>query len=1054
MRLYSAPAALLSVSLLLAACGQPTVPATTSAASTTVVTSSVSALSAQASAPGVTLRSQGMSTPTLALTLPAGVEFVTVELTGGKLEAPRVYTARVQGGSVRLSLSGLPKGDPKYTLTIRAYDKEGGAVLYRSQAEVNFASGKVSGSLVPQRLNETVTVVASPVLAKTNTLVAKLGDLTQTMNVEGGQATARFENIPTASGLTVTVTGTAADGQLTQTGSATFTLSEGGATVNVPLTEVASCPVSATPVTAIPAVQGSGAASPLVGQTVTVRGVVTADFQSGLRGFFVQDRAGDGDAATSDGVFVFTGSAPQTVQPGDLVQLSGTVKEFFGTTQIDTVTAFAACASGLKVEPVTVGAPFTDLERYEGMVITIPETLTVTDNFGLGRYGELGLSAGGRLFNPTNGNVQTTLEQNNARRIVLDDANTAQNPAQLPYLSAEGTRRTGDTVSGLTGVLHYANNAFKVEPTVAPTFVNANPRPAQPKDVGGSLKVAGANVLNYFTTFGPSDRGANSAYEFARQKAKVIASLKGLDADVVTLMEVQNNGDAALSDLVTSLNAAYGTDTYAAVQTGTIGTDAIKVAIIYKPARVTPIGGFVIDPDPIHSRPPLAQTFQDKGTGGVFTVVANHFKSKGSCPNTGDVDRGEGCWNELRVQQSQRLLTFVDTLKARSGDQDVLLMGDFNAYGAEAPIRTLTSGGFVSENLRIPAEERYSYQFGGQFGYLDHALASSSLDTQVTGVTEWHINADEPTLIDYNVEFKQNPECRTSTCTSPDLYQPTPYRASDHDPVLIGLNLNRDEVREVLSVSVSGPDTVQAGAPYTLSLTPSQAPETLTVNWGDGSTETLSAAATSATHTYANAGAFTVTVTATRQGQQAQATKALSVTAAPGTGGGSGKLVISQIYGGGGNAGATYTNDFIEIFNAGGAAVNLGSYSVQYASATGTSWAVTPLTSVNLAPGQYYLVQQAKGTGGTTPLPTPDASGNIAMAGGAGQVVLAETTARVGSKDDASVRDYVAYSGLGNTTAAVRAGSGCTDTDSAADFTATAPSPRNTSTALNVCTAP
>ena len=1044
------PALLLSCALLLAACGQSPAPVTEPA--------TAPAQAAPASVPGAqnSLQSLSVKPDALTVTVPEGASAVTFTLQGTKLPGGKVFPAVIQNGQASADLSGLPKGDPKYTVTVRAYDARGGTVLYTASTEINLSSGKVTAPLTFERVKADVTVTATPVLPQTTTLTAQLGEQTVTLTVKDGVASGTFAAVPTASSQTVTVTGQSSDGQTTQSGTATFAVLEGGTQAEVKLTELAHCPVSTSPVTRVPAVQGSSDASPLLNQVVTVRGIVTADFQSGLRGFFIQDAQGDGDAATSDAVFVYTGTAPQNVQVGQYVQLTGTVKEFYGSTQIDAVTALEGCTGTADVKAVELKAPFTDLEKYEGMRVTFPETLTVTDNYGYGRYGELGLSAGGRLFNPTNGNVTTTAEANAARKIVLDDANTAQNPTNLPYLNAQGTRRTGDTVTGLSGVLHYANNVFKVEPTVTPAFVDSNPRPAQPADVGGTLKVAGANVLNYFTTFTSNDRGADSAYEFQRQKTKVVNALRGLDADIVTLMEVQNNGDTALNDLMTSLNAAYGTDTYRAVQTGTVGTDAIKVAIIYKPARVNPVGKFQVDTNAIHSRPPLAQTFQDKQGGGVLTVVANHFKSKGSCPTSGDVDTGEGCWNELRTQQAQALLGFVDRLKTLSGDQDVLLMGDFNAYGAEKPIQTIVSGGFVSENLRIPAEERYSYQFGGQFGYLDHALASTSLDKQVTGVTEWHINADEPTLADYNVEYKQNLECRTNVCTSPDLWQNNPFRASDHDPVLVGLQLTRDEVRQDFTLSVSGAAEATAAQPYTLNLSTSALPETLSVNWGDGQTEALNSSATTAAHTYAAAGTYTVTVTATANGQTRTATQTVTVSAAPvvvtpptsAT-----KLVISEVYGGGGNSGATYTNDFIEIFNAGTTSVNLGGYSVQYASATGTNWAVTPLSSVTLAPGQFYLVQQAKGAGGTTPLPTPDASGTIAMAGASGQVALVEGTAKITGSTDAGVRDYVLYSGLSNSTSAARL-SPCTDTDAASDFKAGAPTPQNTGAALVACGQP
>ncbi|WP_135229261.1 ExeM/NucH family extracellular endonuclease [Deinococcus fonticola] len=950
-------ALLLSGSLILASCGMqaaPTAPTPTAPTQAQSLTPATGAKTPTAQKPAVqpsvqpsvtlesaALQGQALADPVFKLVFPEDVKFVTLEAVGSK--GTRVFSAEVVGGQVKVTLANLPKGDPKYTLTVRAYDEKGGVVLYKSSAEVNFASGKITGDLTPQRVKADVTVTAGPLLPETTTLSAKLGEESQPMTITGDAASTVFKAVASASGLTVSVTGTSSDGQVTQTGTATFDHSEGGSQVKVVLNTVAHCPVSPTPVTAIPAIQGSGDSSPLLGQTVTVRGVVTADFQAGLRGFFVQARdGGDGDAGTSDGVFVYTGNASQAVKVGDLVQFTGTVKEFYGSTQVDTLSAFVTCASGLSVNPVELKAPFTDLEKYEGMRVTFPETLTVTDNYGYGRYGELGLSSGGRLFNPTNGNESTTPEANAARKIVLDDANTTQNPANLPYLSAAGTRRTGDTVANLSGVLHYANNVFKVEPTAAPTFTDANPRPAAPEPVGGTLKVAGANVLNYFTTLGgQNDRGADSTFEFQRQQTKIVNALRGLDADIVTLMEVQNSGDTALNSLVTALNSAYGSEVYRGVQTGTIGTDAIKVAIIYKPARVTPVGSYVIDNDPIHSRPPLAQTFQDKGTGGVLTVVANHFKSKGSCPSTGDVDTGEGCWNTLRTGQATRLLTFVDQLKTRSGDQDVLLMGDFNAYGQEKPIQTIMAGGFVSENLRIPAQERYSYQFGGLFGYLDHALASTSLDQQVTGVTEWHINADEPTLADYNAEYKKLPECTTSTCTSPDLWQNNPYRASDHDPVLVGLNLNRDEVKPTFGVTLSGADSVSAGQPYTLSIASSETPGTVSVNWGDGSTETLAGTATSAQHAFAVAGTFSVTVTAEANGQTATAQKIVTVTPLvvtppPPTGS---DLIISEYVEGSSN------NKAIELYNPTSGALDLSKYSLElYSNGSATAGNIQKLS--------------------------------------------------------------------------------------------------------------
>ncbi len=884
--------------------------------------------------------------------------------------------------------------------------------------------------------------------------------------------------------FTYTVTLKAITGGQTTTGAAQSisTTKDGENTFTLPFTAggTANCPVPTGTLTNIGAVQGSGDASPLAGQTVTVRGVVTLDAQAGLKGFFVQDAQPDSDPATSDGVFVYTNTAPQSVQAGDLVQLAGKVSEFNGTTELDTITGFTDCGAGTLPQPTVVSFPLTSataLERVEGMLVTVPETLTVTDNYRYENYGEVGLSSGGRVFNKTNGNGTDAGTDDNLRRIRVDDVSSATFPNPIPYLNADLTLRTGDTLANLTGVLHYANSAYKVEPTVAPAFTNSNARQAQPDAVPGSLRVGGANVLNFFTDLNPSYnstlRGANSEFEFNRQRTKIVKALLGLNADVLALSEVQNNGDTTLQNLVDALNAATAPGTYAPVLTGTIGTDVIKAAIIYKPAKVDLVGGYAVDNNSVYSRPPVAQTFRDKATGGVFTVVANHFKSKGSCPTSGDTDQGQGCWNAKRVDQANALLNFVSQLKQTSGDQDVLLMGDFNSYGAEDPIKTITAGGFVSENLRIPAEDRYSYQFSGSFGYLDHALASTSLDAQVAGITEWHINSDEPIAADYNAEYKNIPQCVVgtdsdkNTCQGQDLWQDNAFRASDHDPVLVGLNLTHDaDPTPAFTVNANGAATVTAGQVYTLNISTSATPDTLKVNWGDGTAdEDLSAGATSATHTFSTAGSYTLTVTGVKGSDTKTATVNVTVNAAPST---AASLVISAVYGGGGNSGAPYRNDYVELFNPTAAPIALGGKSLQYASASGTfsafSFSLLTLPSANIPAGGYYLVQLAAGANTAAPaLPSPDATGSLALSGTNGKIALVGNTEAITGRSDADVLDFVGYgsvneaeglavAALSNTTAASRNAQGCTDTgDNSTDFTVGAPAPRNSATTLHPC---
>ncbi|MEO5733615.1 MAG: ExeM/NucH family extracellular endonuclease, partial [Rubrivivax sp.] len=549
---------------------------------------------------------------------------------------------------------------------------------------------------------------------------------------------------------------------------------------------------------AIYTIQGSGATSPLVGQTVITSGVVT---RINSNGFFIQDLTGDNELSTSDGIFVFSGS---TVWPaavvGNLVQVSATVTEFVvGTaadvvahpvTELTAVSAVLQTGSGYSITPTVVALPEAvdgDLERYEGMLVTLTGPLTVNQNFYQARYGQLTLAVGGRLETPTNrhrpGSAEAlALADSNARRrIVLDDGSSVQYPNSIPDLDAEGLPRAGYTTGAITGVIDYglATNSsagagdYKIHPTVAPTFVPGNVRTAAPASVGGNVKVASFNVLNYFTAFtdgggtsvgcmvGGSTgtgncRGADNAAEFARQQAKIVAAMAAIDADAFGLMEIQNNGNVAAANLAAALNASVGPGTYGTTSLpADTGSDAIRVAMIYKTGRLQPVGAAVSDNDPVNNRPTLAQTF-GMANGERFTLFVNHLKSKGSCPAPtssdapGNVDSGDGqgCWNALRKRQAERLRSFVAQRQAATGSNDVLLIGDFNAYAQEDPIYNLTSSGYVDQVGRF-APSAYSYVFDGAAGRLDGVFASVAMAARVTGVTAWHVDADEPELLDY-----------------------------------------------------------------------------------------------------------------------------------------------------------------------------------------------------------------------------------------------------------------------------------------------------------------
>lgn len=626
--------------------------------------------------------------------------------------------------------------------------------------------------------------------------------------------------------------------------------------------------VTVTPaavLTSISAIQGTGPASDMLGRPVIVEAVVTSLFTRNdiADGFFVQEDDADADAdpATSEGLFVFCRGTCPALAAGDLVRLTGTVAEFFEMTQVDVTGdgSVELLSSGNPLPaPTPVDLPATastklppTFEPVEGMVVSFPEELTVAEHFELARYGQLRLASDGRTFQfthdhaPDPAGYAAFVDQLNRRTVILDDDNNDQNDAvtgavdeAFPYpsggLSTTNDVRAGDTVAGLTGVLHYSfagqtgTDAWRVRPIpgVAYTFDGTNPRPTTVEPVGGRLRVAAFNVLNYFTTIdqtsssssGPCGplgtldcRGADSAAELVRQRDKEIVAIGALDADVVGLVELQNDDGTAVRDLIAGLNARPGAVPYAELPTGTIGGDAIKVTFIYRPSRVVPVGAFdVLDSsdDPrfidTRNRPALNQQFQEILTGERFTASINHLKSKGSActPDDPDLLDGQGNCSVTRTNAAAALADHLAELVAAGWDRDVIIMGDLNSYRQEAPIAALEAKGYVNLIDGLLGPDAYSFLFDGQLGYLDHALATPSLATQVTGVTEWHVNADEAPLFDYNDAVLDAPgeAAFERESTVGELYAPDERRSSDHDPVLIGLDLASLTVDDALIV--------------------------------------------------------------------------------------------------------------------------------------------------------------------------------------------------------------------------------------------------------------
>ena len=590
-----------------------------------------------------------------------------------------------------------------------------------------------------------------------------------------------------------------------------------------------------SPRTRVHEVQGSGAASAMTGSTVSIEGVVVGDYQGtgAFGGFYVQELDADTDPETSEGVFVFSPSAA-AASTGDIVRARGTVTELAsGTsrlTELASVSSVIVCGSGAGVAPTDIALPapaLADLERYEGMLVRFTQPLTATETFTLGRFGEVRLAAGGRLYNPTAiaepGPAAIAQRDLNMRRsFVLDDGDNRQNidPTKYPLggLTATTTLRSGDTVDGLTAVFDERFSSYRAQPVGDVSFIATNPRTPAPPAVGGNLKVASFNVLNFFNGNGtgqegaaggfPTSRGASTLTELRRQTAKEVSSLAAIDADVVGLMELENDAppSSAIEELVAALNARVGAGTYAFVDTGVVGTDEIKVALIYKPGKVTPVGAFkvltsAVDPRFIDtkSRPSLAQTFEVNATQRRITIDVNHLKSKGSgCEDVGDPDTGDGqgSCNKTREQAAKAVIDWLASDPTGSGSTDTLVIGDLNAYTFEDPIKAFTGAGYANLVREHGGLAAYSYVFDGESGYLDHALATPSLASKVTGVADWHINADEPIALDYNTEFKTAAQVGS-------FYDGGPYRSSDHDPVVVGIALPGVKVATKLTAAAA-----------------------------------------------------------------------------------------------------------------------------------------------------------------------------------------------------------------------------------------------------------
>ncbi|MBT1443753.1 extracellular exonuclease ExeM [Shewanella sp. JM162201] len=634
-------------------------------------------------------------------------------------------------------------------------------------------------------------------------------------------------------------------------------------------------------------IQGSGDKSPLVPEgkfesetEVTLRGVVSARGESLAKGFYLIDVKGDNSPLTSDGIFVFLGeAAPEAIQPGVEVCVQGKVKEYFGLTQID-IKADKKFEVGAKGEvPGAVPFAVTDgetleqaLERFEGMKIVLDagSEMKVSRTFSYdyaGRRNNLMLSHKAPLMKPTQlypalSEEAIALEkQNRGNELFVESDFKAANGVVpfLPDFNAEtGYIRVGDELKGLEGMVSYSFNEYRLvtSNTITPAdIVRGNDRTNAPSVASkGDIRVASFNVLNFFNEVAGGDanptgenRGALTEEEMLLQRTKIVSAITAMDADIVGLMEIANNGfgdKSAIADLVNALNTKQTAENaYKFVEIADadktdgkfFGNDAITVGMLYRASKVSPDGAaFVIETPEQHApagvlsrdnkgtaeqnpaqdkyqRHSLAQTFKVKDD--KLTVVVNHLKSKGSgCledwvnfDESRDPANLQGKCNAFRVSAAK---VIGERLKSVEGD--LLVIGDLNAYGMEDPVRVLTDYD-ASKSNRAVKTASYTTLGGKTYeqegSVIDKGYGLINLNTQVHGADTYSYsyngelgNLDHALGNDSLAKRVVDIEDWHINSVESNLFEygkkftgsleksENAFSASDHDPVIVALS--------------------------------------------------------------------------------------------------------------------------------------------------------------------------------------------------------------------------------------------------------------------------
>ena len=615
----------------------------------------------------------------------------------------------------------------------------------------------------------------------------------------------------------------------------------------------------------IPDIQGTGAESPLKGQTVTTQGVVTAVWkgEKSLNGFTIQT-PGTGETApaeASEAVFVYTGGTGFYPSIGESVEVTGSVDEYYGQTQIalstgSVLTDALPAVTSLSLEALPEGDEAR--EKLESMLLK-PGVHTVTDNYGLNRYGELGLAPGTEAlrqptdkFAPGSAEMHALEESNAAKYVILDDGSTRDftrdgASTKLPYIMQNGSevktiRTTNQVEFADSGViLGYSHNQWRFQPTTMITGDSATADlpitwdPARPEapQVEGDYTVAAFNVLNFFINLGEDNgakaykdrfgngvgsdsgtfRGAWSKSAFNDQKGKILTALEGLDADVIGLSEIENAAntvggsyDDAVKYLVGELNTRAGSEKWDYVKApanAAADTDVIRTAIIYKKDRVEPVGEATLLEDERFkgtARTPLAAEFKpvaDKCApkGPDSFVAVTNHFKSKGSVANGDKDTGDGQGNNPNVRNAHAQAV-LDGLSKQPKWQK---KATFVMGDLNAYSKEDAISIFRNAGYTIPVEELNPESEWQAVASYQFSGRIGSLDHILANE---HVDAKAAQTWNINSDEPIAMEYSRRNYTGGDVFEAdNPYRSSDHDPVKVGFNLaqvsrSEDELKD------------------------------------------------------------------------------------------------------------------------------------------------------------------------------------------------------------------------------------------------------------------